>query len=544
MCWLEKSLIGLSLLLMSLQAVITRQDMNPDGVSYLDIADHLLNGQFSVLAHPYWSTLYPVLLAPAIGIARTDSIDMFVVVHAVNWLIGVLTLCAFVCLLRELRVRSGGEKSEQDRLHSKSFLLIAYALLTYAILDLIGIGLVTPDLFVCLITVLSAGLFLRMEHRANSNAMGWALFLGWLLGVGYYVKASMLPIGLLFILAILIGAIWKPRRMMIAFAALAAFLTTVAPLVGSISQRVGHFSIGETGRINYLNFVLLEPQFYSWHARTLFSDPLVVDLRDTVPGTSPEHYDPSYFAPATPLKVDAGLQLSAVFLSLSSIFGITANICLIMVFVTVLLSSPQLRKHDGLPLVLTWSIAAVLLYSLVLIENRYIGAFWLLSWLAALMWIRPTKNIEQISRVTCVSAGLVFGLVLTALAQQFYWPGPSSGANSAEVVEQLRGAGIGSGAKLAVLGFPVARPAFVARLGQMRIIATIRERELRRSDQAQAGVSPAERFWKLDDSQLGSLVAALKGAGVDAILALDQPCTKRGPEWIKLGRNTDCVRKL
>ena len=70
---LVAAMISLSLLIGAVSAWLTRAEMNPDGISYLDLSDRWMAGDFRGVVNAYWSPLYPALLAVVRRTRRTDS---------------------------------------------------------------------------------------------------------------------------------------------------------------------------------------------------------------------------------------------------------------------------------------------------------------------------------------------------------------------------------------------------------------------------------------------------------------------------------------
>jgi hypothetical protein len=112
------------LLLVAVLAWASRGNLNADGVSYLDLADHLRLGDAAGFVQGYWSPAYPLLLAVMLALAATSGHDAAALAHLLNSVIaavaivliwragtargpawGVLILTAFlVCSARTVRV--------------------------------------------------------------------------------------------------------------------------------------------------------------------------------------------------------------------------------------------------------------------------------------------------------------------------------------------------------------------------------------------------------------------------------------------------------
>src|SRR5438105_15258896 len=89
---LMAALISLSLLIGALSAWLTRADMNPDGISYLDLSDRWMAGDFRGVVNAYWSPLYPALLAVVRFILRPAPRFDFSAAHVTNFVVFVIGL--------------------------------------------------------------------------------------------------------------------------------------------------------------------------------------------------------------------------------------------------------------------------------------------------------------------------------------------------------------------------------------------------------------------------------------------------------------------
>src|SRR5690349_12790593 len=100
------------LLLAALRAWDARHDVSPDGISYLDLSDAVVQGRWGDLVSTYWAPLYPLL----IGVARLalgwstlgTPANEFALVHAVNLALFIVSLAAFEWLLLELTKSAAG----------------------------------------------------------------------------------------------------------------------------------------------------------------------------------------------------------------------------------------------------------------------------------------------------------------------------------------------------------------------------------------------------------------------------------------------------
>ena len=137
--------------------------MNPDGVSYLDMTDLLLRGDYRPLAHPYWSPLYPCLLALLLKVSSASSETEAVIVHLGNGLVGLAALASFTFLVVQWQhLRVANQKTDLSLVAFRLRLAFAYLMFLWATIQMIGLALVTPDLCVAVLVYLAAALCFRM----------------------------------------------------------------------------------------------------------------------------------------------------------------------------------------------------------------------------------------------------------------------------------------------------------------------------------------------------------------------------------------------
>ncbi|MGH9441765.1 MAG: hypothetical protein ACRD16_05780, partial [Thermoanaerobaculia bacterium] len=212
-----------------------RNLMNPDGVSYLDLADSWRRGDVAGGINAFWSPMYPMLLGGVFALLRPAPEWLFPCVHLVNFGIFVLALMAFGFFLRE--AFDLGRKGDEGL--PWPWIVFGAGTFVVAALDQIGIWNVSPDLLVAAFLFASAGLSLRVLRGSASRRL--LLVTGTVLGGGYVAKAVLLPIGFLLVVFLLMR-LWKhvPGSRAAKFAALLLpYTLCVAPLAIALSIREG-----------------------------------------------------------------------------------------------------------------------------------------------------------------------------------------------------------------------------------------------------------------------------------------------------------------
>jgi hypothetical protein len=243
--------LGLVILLLGLlQSAVVWGRMNPDGISYLDIAGLYVTGEVGAAINSYWSPLYSWILAVPILASDGSGGAAFQVAHAVNLVVLLVALAAFHFLLRavlDLRVTHGGLPAGQDRLVT----FLAFGLLLRFQLVSIPVWLVTPDLLVCAIVFGVSGMVVRHASGDRPRRASFYLAFGALLGFGYLAKTAVFPIAWVFVLALLVSGPPAWARVRGAALALLGFLVVALPWIVVVSEQVGRVTIGESARLNY-----------------------------------------------------------------------------------------------------------------------------------------------------------------------------------------------------------------------------------------------------------------------------------------------------
>jgi len=275
-----RALFYLSVLYVGVSYCIeNRFAMNPDGISYIDIADAYSKGEWQDALNAYWSPLYSWIIALFLFLFSPGPESEFQLVHAINFLILIFTVTGFDFFFRELllRVRKRGSllfadtqlnlKEDSYSLLSSSattalfIVLPAYALFFKIVFEWIGLANVTPDLLLCGTGFWIYGVLIRIKG-AGSLQKKLCLIYGVLLGAAYLAKSVMFPLSALFLIFLVdFESLWSSRDHLTLNLFLGAlkpfwissvsFILVSLPFVLAISILEGRPTFGESGRINY-----------------------------------------------------------------------------------------------------------------------------------------------------------------------------------------------------------------------------------------------------------------------------------------------------
>lgn len=510
-----------------------RYDVDPDGIAYLDMASAAQHNIGS-LVHLYWSPLYPGLLAVFMAILHPSPHWEFPMLHLVNWCIFLAAMASFTFFFRQW--------TDREARNSIGITVFAYAVAYWATADVVPVSRSTPDLCVAVIVYLAAG-FCCQISRPGARWKSYGA-LGVVLGLGYYAKGAMLPIGFT-LLVILFLFPPKPdvRRSGILLSALCLALT-VAPLVIGISQLAGRFSVGEVARLNWVWHTNGVPSV-GWIGqppgggtplhppRTLQQHPLTLEFNGPVGGTYPLWYDPAYWNAGVQVRFDPAESLAAFRKNLNFY---ARNIVTLgplaggIVALWLLTSRKKRRVSVGNAWMFLWPLVVFVVYGLVWVETRYLGPFVLLFWLAlygALRRLGPSR-VQEIVLITVALAMLFSAAVNFSL--QLYRVGLDAAGgglphDQLAAADALTRAGVHSGDLIAGVGYSF--DSEYARLARVRLVAQVMD---------------AEDFWRMDSGELQGLLAKLKQAGIRAVVAMHKPNWVEG--WQQLGPTNLWVRLL
>jgi hypothetical protein len=460
-----------------------RLAMNNDGISYLDVADAYLRHDWSHVVNGCWSPLYPGVLALSMWIAKPSARWEFPLVHAANLVIFVCAAAAFAIFIRNFK-----RSTSNQEVHSVEFTAFCYASFFFGTVYLIGLAYVTPDLLVAAVVFTSATVMMKVQEQPTLKAY---LALGICLGVGYWTKAVMLPLG-----CFALGVIFfnTPRRLWRWWAAaVLAFCFVVLPWVYLLSRARGRLTTGDAGRIAY--GWMVNPRIdYFWDGaplgsgtpihpvRRILAQPTIYEFDGPVIGTYPPWYDAAYWQEGARIVISTRPQLSAMRRNLLSYVRFSRDAPGIIGALVVLLAfcGGSLRELCRYWIFVAITLGAFCLNALILVEARYIGAFVVVLVVVLFGSIQVPSAHGVAFRAVVLTAALATTLPLVVTGLSFL-PATPGGNEFLEVAAAVHRLGVEPGTKVAVAG-DGAR-AYWARLGRFRIVAEIREGRLTKDEQ-------------------------------------------------------------
>lgn len=516
-----------------------RNFMNPDGISYLDIASETLRTGPLALVNSYWSPLYPALIAVWEWICQPPPLREFPYIHALNGVIYTAGAVSFTYFFRELlRFRSSaGPRAPGE----PAFIAFGFAVFFRFMNADLTAFVITPDLLVAVAAFLSAGLFLRILK----GAAGWGAFaaLGGVIAAGYLAKAVMLPAGVM-LLCLLLA--WSPRskphRNGVLIAATVMFVLC-APEIILVSQRTARFSISEAGRLNYLWFVAGLPPFQGWtgtpggdmpqHGPRIITDnPETLEFASPIPGTYPLWYDPGYWYAGATVRFDLVRELHVIrsaFGFYRSIFGDFRLLLEGLVVVAIFAYVRRHRPRNLQSLLLLWPVAVLSMYALVWTEPRFIAPFLVIFWIGAYAALL-THTAEERMLMALLAGVILASNVRQTFADErkilvpgesymspytYVWLPVSRSISTDQITARmLIATGLKTGDTIATVGDAFSH--FYARIARLRVVAEIVD---------------AGDFWKLERGPALALEQKLAGAGAKALIARSRPKSFQPDLW-------------
>jgi len=405
--WSAAVVVGL------IQVWAHRHNINPDSISYIEIAQSAREAGWKSYVNGYWSPLYPFLLTNAFRILDPGPLRESTVVIFVNLAIYLANLACFEWFLRELlrlRDASDGSAERGFPISSRTLWICGYLFFLWAGQYWVTPGWVSPDLCAAGLGYLATVALIRI-HRGQAS---WAtfVFFGAVLGLGYLAKAPMLPLALVFLACGFLAVSSDRPAWTRAALAVIVFLMIAAPLAVSLSMAKGRMTFGDSGRISYAEFVNGAPKYVHWEGeppgtgipahpqRRLLGEPTVYEFAAPIGGSYPLWYDPSYWYEGIKPHFSLEGQLMALYRTMSSylrMFSVTGTLYAVFVtlFFLVRKSGSWGGRWMGEKFVWVPLVAAFGMFALVHVEPRFVGGFGLMLLMRVLARVRFGKPVDK-----------------------------------------------------------------------------------------------------------------------------------------------------
>jgi hypothetical protein len=521
-----------------LQGLATRQAMQSDGISYLDMGDAIVRRDWGMAINGYWSPLYPLLLGITLRIAKPSAYFQFTVVHLLNFAIYAFAFACFDFFLGSLladRAVNDGE-SPSRQLPRWLFFALGYLAFARLALSMITLERVSPDMLMAAFLFLACGLLLRL--RAGPASIRPYVLLGAILGVGYLAKAPMFPLSFVILgTAAFAQGGWR-RRLPGVLAALLVFLSIAGVYIGVVSKTKGRLLISDSGRLNYL--LLVNHVCCGWYfqdigtaggryihpVRRIHESPPIYEFANPIKGTQPIWYDPSYWNEGAIPRLDTRAWIASIGDQLHEYFNLVWHRQRLLLIGFLLLACVTgiatlwwgLREHWP---ILVLALAGFAMYSLSLVQGRYVAVFFMLIcalWLRAAgkpIGLRASRVRTAIALAVTVALGASLARSTSQVTSAY-----SSFPIQWQVAEDLKRLGVPKGAQVARIGGVYS--ADWARLAGFTVVAEV-PRDL------------AQSFWSSPDQEQAEVIRVFRSLGVKAVVAAPPAkASQTGTEWRRL----------
>ncbi|MBZ5700335.1 MAG: hypothetical protein LAN84_00650 [Acidobacteriia bacterium] len=519
-----------------------RFSMNPDGISYLDIADSYLHGRWSAALNAYWSPLYSWVLALDLGILKPSAFWEFPAIQLINFAVFLIALAAFDRFWRAqgeryIHAASAPSDTPSETFPRWAWLALGYALFIWTIANATVVSQITPDLLVAALVYMIAAILVRI--RAGNANIGLFFFFGFVLGLGYLGKTVMFLLGFVFLGVSFLALRDRRKAVTRLLAALLAFLLVTTPFIFLISRSKGRFTFGESGRLGYAWVVNRSAPFFNWQGadpaggvprhttRKIHSAPALYEYASPVSGTYPPHYDPSYWndglTPHFHFQQQLRVIMTSIYASYDALFLPQSGLIACALILILLSGSSFVRRfgenwHLWIP-----AAAGFGLYALVTVEPRYVAGLLLMLWAALLSAIRLPRSEQSkklLAGVTIVAVLLLSLSVAEKMAIRIYEWKDRSVNLSWQIADGLRHFGLQQGDKVASLGAGYNN--HWARTARLKIVAEIPS-------------SDVGTFWAAGPQIQSDVYAICARIGVRAIVANEVPRATSASAWQPIG---------
>ena len=528
--WCAAAVVGL------IQVWAHRHNINPDSISYIEIAQSAREDGWKSYVNGYWSPLYPFLLTNAFRIFDPGPLRESTVVIFANLAIYLANLACFEWFFRELILLRDASDRPAERgfpISSRTLWICGYVFFLWAGQFWVTPGWVSPDLCAAGLGYLATAALIRI-HRGQAS---WAtfVFFGAVLGLGYLAKAPMFPLAFTFLICGFLAVSSDRRAWTRATLAVLVFFMIAAPLAVSLSRAKRRMTFGDSGRINYAVFVNGAPKYVHWEGqppgtgipanpqRKLQDEPTVYEFAAPIGGSYPLWYDPSYWYEGIKPHFSLKGQLMALYRTTSSylrIFSVTGTLYAVFVTLYFLVRKSGSWGGGWMEEKFVWAplAAAFGMFALVHVEPRFVGGFGLMLLMRLLAGVRFAKPAGK-----GALGGLASVIILApALAIVF-----STGKNLKdmarpatfeqwEVARGLHEMGIPQGSDLGSIGTGLG--AYWAHLAGARIIAEIPDNE-------------QPRFVAADAVRRQQILALFSSVGAGAVITRNAAAANPADGW-------------
>ncbi len=382
----------LILLLGALEGWFKRTDFSTDAISYLDISRAIPVHEWKMVFNPLWSVGYPLLLAVLRPLFPQTPDGEWLAIHALNFAIFIGAWLAFLYLLRSFDPLYEAY-SEEDAARRRKFVFLAGACIFASIqLCIDSVSRVGPDLLVSTFFFVGTAMVVRLLTKSSYRL---AISLGVVLGLGYWTKGIFMALAGTLLVVLAAALFFRKRSFVPVILSAAIFAAMVLPYAMGLSWSCGHFTLGESGPLNYAFHVNYLPRWTNWQGEPgglgtpihpthqLMKNPDLFAFAEPYHNTYPPFGNVVYwyqgyrhFWNAKNQAVGIGRDLVAlaqVFVKQPIFYAVFLSV--ILIFRAVPDRGKWLRTAAHFWHFYLAAVVGVLLYVQVHLEDRYLGSF-------------------------------------------------------------------------------------------------------------------------------------------------------------------------
>ncbi len=397
----------ITIILAVLQAYAHRYAVSPDGVSYLDLSDAVVNGRLSDLVNLYWSPLYPFLIGVGRAVAGAAPAREVPVTHAVNVVAFVGLLAAFEYFV--IKIFELAAHEPRSALRGVWGTACTYGLFAFIALTLDPLELTTPDLLSNAAILVALGAMLRLHDTPRERRH--AIVLGAALGLGMLAKSFLVPWAFVCFAVMAIDLRRAAVRPLLT--AGVVWLVLVAPWTAILSARAGRLTFGDAGRLTY-GWYVNGQDAPSLHvaapgARAADTDALLpgIGVPGDAAGTNPMWFDPARWNQPVRPHFSFSDEIATVRSMGAALVSSISLLTWILFMLCVAPAESRRRAWSRAWVVVVPCLAGIAAYTLVILTARYIMAFLLATILIALATVPVARRIHP--------AALLVGIVVALL---------------------------------------------------------------------------------------------------------------------------------
>jgi hypothetical protein len=520
-----------------------------DGLSYLDVARAYLRHDWSTALNGYWGPLYSVLIALMLRLTGARGLGEFAAVRAVNFLITVFCIYAFSKFWRAIAHwgrNCGRGNAPLAEVAPFGWLLLGYVLVLAKTAWLVDE--VTPDVLVAGIVLLTIAHLLSLDefnHGSSTSGHFRYVRFGFLLAVGFYAKAIFFYFGLFVLAALVIQGI-RSRNYRGPIAAVLVCTVLVAPFVVSLTHARGHFTVGDSGWLNYTWFVD-GTETKTWAANSDSHAPLPF-YPGRVPSDFPRvfqipriegvtyapWYDASRFdiGSRPTLQLHGQMRQIAINLKFLKEVLLGTDSALTVCLIILICSEPKvfLRRFASAWFCTLPALTVIDMYVLVHLVDRFMLGFVLALWGVAYSCVCVPANLQLLARRALLAGTLVYAAsTMPGVLHYAGSPRAESARRDEIIAESMPAYGVQPGDSVAVLG--EGEGAYWAHWARVSIVA-----ELWTIDSAP--------FWTGSSDVQQAVLRSMQDLGAKVVVWRRDAERSCPHDWVTLPENSGCMSLL